>query len=41
LTTKICDKEVFEKGTFIWMGHPEIPLEEMEKWVKKLAKMSG
>lgn len=36
-----CAPKVFRKGTCVFMGHPDVPLEEMEEWVKKVAKISG
>jgi len=40
LKIKNCDKKVFEKGTSVFDGHPSIPTEEMEKWVKRVAELS-
>ncbi len=36
-----CEEEVYKKGNCVFMGHPEIPTEKMEEWVKKVAEISG
>lgn len=35
-----CDKEVFSKGTSVFVTHT-IPSNAMEEWVRKVAKASG
>jgi len=35
-----CNKDIYDNGTSVFITH-SIPSEDIEKWVKKIAKLSG